>query len=156
MSQQPSEPEAPTCECGISAVKRTVKKNGPTFNHEFWACQNGKVDDGGCGFFEWLPGYGPEKRVGLKRPLIRRLPEPKASSQRLPEPVEEPPTPRRKTFEVDSVPFAEAMANGASTMLTVLNEFQKLKHDLEALVNELRRITVPTPTSPPLNQTTSH
>ena len=39
------------CECGVLAVKRQVKKNGPNFEKYFWCCTKGENEK--CKFFKW-------------------------------------------------------------------------------------------------------
>ena len=44
------------CKCGEPAVQRTVRKEGPTKDRQFFACP--KPQGEGCGFFEWVDGNG--------------------------------------------------------------------------------------------------
>lgn len=39
------------CECDLTAVRKTVQKDGPNQGRAFWACPSSKSAQ--CGFFEW-------------------------------------------------------------------------------------------------------
>ncbi|GLB36997.1 putative introduces a single-strand break via transesterification at a target site in duplex DNA [Lyophyllum shimeji] len=59
------------CKCNLPAAQRTVTKESENKGRTFWACPNGKSQDGGCGFFEWdeapetggLPTRAPRSNV---------------------------------------------------------------------------------------------
>ena len=44
------------CGCDLTAVPRTVSKDGPTKGRRFWSCPNS--DGARCGFFEWEDADG--------------------------------------------------------------------------------------------------
>ncbi|KAF8610285.1 prokaryotic type I DNA topoisomerase [Ceratobasidium sp. AG-I] len=44
------------CNCKLTAVQRTVHKDGPNKGRSFWACPNS--EKARCGFFEWDDGDG--------------------------------------------------------------------------------------------------
>ena len=51
-SQKPSSP-VPNCECGVQAITRTTKKEGPNLGREFYACSKPQSDSSICKFFTW-------------------------------------------------------------------------------------------------------
>ncbi|KAJ3034776.1 DNA topoisomerase 3-alpha [Rhizophlyctis rosea] len=48
-----NEDGGPSCQCGLPAVMRTVKKDGPNCGREFYACSKNSTDGTKCDFFEW-------------------------------------------------------------------------------------------------------
>jgi hypothetical protein len=43
------------CKCNEPSVRK-VSQSEKNPNREFWSCQNGGKDYGGCGFFKWADG----------------------------------------------------------------------------------------------------
>eukprot|EP00929_Paragymnodinium_shiwhaense_P059633 TRINITY_DN29858_c0_g1_i4.p1 TRINITY_DN29858_c0_g1~~TRINITY_DN29858_c0_g1_i4.p1 ORF type:complete len:448 (-),score=84.70 TRINITY_DN29858_c0_g1_i4:96-1439(-) len=49
------------CRCGVAAVLRTVRKDGPNTNRRFWSCDQPDR----CQFFEWDDSEAPSSGGGL-------------------------------------------------------------------------------------------
>ncbi|KAG9024460.1 DNA topoisomerase [Tulasnella sp. JGI-2019a] len=49
------------CKCELTAVSRTVNKEGPNQGRTFWTCPNS--ENARCGFFEWDDGVGNTNAV---------------------------------------------------------------------------------------------
>ena len=135
MTQAPTDPAAPLCSCERPALKRSVLKNGANYGKDFWTCANGSTDNGGCGFFQWCSGHSSAKKPPPPPPK-RQIPRVQATDD-IEEPEEPQPT-RRKTFDADAVPFVQAMAKGAASMLTALSEFQTVTKDLAKLLADIK------------------
>jgi hypothetical protein len=73
--RSPEAPDLPKCHCGHPAATRTVKKNGPNFGKNFFACVIGK-DRGGCDFFRFEAQPEPVQ----KRPRIPQQYQPPADA----------------------------------------------------------------------------
>ncbi len=44
------------CDCGVSALQKTVSSNTPNKGRNYWSCGNGGEKQGGCKFFVWVGG----------------------------------------------------------------------------------------------------
>jgi len=52
---QADAPDCPKCRCGMATSRRAVKKEGPNLGRQYFTCQQGRKEFGGCNFFEWVP-----------------------------------------------------------------------------------------------------
>nr|QDO16300.1 topoisomerase 3-alpha [Lingulodinium polyedra] len=58
----------PKCRCGVWAVGKTVKKEGPNLGRAFHSCKRSK-QFGGCDFFQWAPeAPAAEAAAGAEAP----------------------------------------------------------------------------------------
>lgn len=53
---RPLAPAAKRCSCDMTAVVRTVQREGPNQGRQFWTCPNS--EKARCGFFEWVDEAG--------------------------------------------------------------------------------------------------
>merc|ERR1712079_113510 len=50
-------PDCPKCRCGKATIRRAVRKEGPNLGRQYFTCQQGRKEVGGCNFFEWVPDH---------------------------------------------------------------------------------------------------
>jgi DNA topoisomerase-3 len=57
------------CRCDLTAVQKSVTKEGPNKGRKFWTCPNS--EKARCGFFAWDDEAGAEDSVRNVRPAPR-------------------------------------------------------------------------------------
>lgn len=66
MSTKSNEKTSVICKCNISAVLRSVKKDGSNFGKQFFVCAKSQSDASKCNFFQWND-CNPSIRTNCKR-----------------------------------------------------------------------------------------
>merc|ERR1712129_226436 len=103
MGLQNDAPDCPECFCNRATKVGTVKKVGPNLGRQYFTCQRGKKEFGGCGFIRWKPDH----ETGFQTP--------KPSHQLQPNSPEVPQTPKSQAPKVETTESAAAEPAAANS-----------------------------------------
>jgi hypothetical protein len=63
----------PCCKCGLTAIKRVVKKEGPNIGKPFYTCTKPQDDGSKCNYFQFVDQVSKKRKGMPTAPTVKKM-----------------------------------------------------------------------------------